>query len=71
LGDIEDGIPIPERKRGRPPSDVSIKVRAMKVGDSCSCTEAEAKTAQALAFHLGMMIERRRMGGGYRIWRTK
>lgn len=66
---IESGIPIPERNGPR--TEKSRAIAGMKCGQSVLCmSEEEANSVRYLMRHHKFKALRRKVTGGWRVWRV-
>jgi hypothetical protein len=69
---IEDNIPIPERKYGRPRTEAAKAAWQMKVGQCVLCkTLTEYERVRQVINRNGGKYVSRRGDEGWRIWRIK
>jgi hypothetical protein len=72
---IESGIPLPLRENnGHVPGELTVTLMKMNVGDSVF-VPSDKKTAHSFDTtakkHTGYRYAKRRVEGGYRIWRVE
>jgi NADH/NAD ratio-sensing transcriptional regulator Rex len=66
---IESGIPIPSISVAK--SELGRKVRAMEVGQSVLCdSEEESQRVRDAMRSAGFKCSRRKVDGGFRVWRV-